>query len=57
MTDKLPTSFRLTDDARELIRLLVQKKGVSQTDIVELAIRKLAEFEKVKLPKKQASAL
>ncbi len=43
-----PTSIRLSDDAKRLIALLAQQLGVSQTAVIELAIRALAKREKLK---------
>lgn len=40
--------FRLTQEARELLKLLAEKLGVTKTSAVEIAIRKLAEQEKIK---------
>lgn len=53
MTDKTLTSYRLSDDARALIELLTKKMGVSKTDIVEMAVRELAESKGVQLPPKK----
>ena len=50
---KVPVSFRLTDDAKELLLLLKQKMGIDKTDVVEVAIRKLAQSEGVQLPPKK----
>ena len=41
--DKKPTSVRLSDEAKRLRKLLAQRLGVSETAIIELAIRELAE--------------
>jgi len=43
-----PTSVRLSEDAQRLIHLLSQKLGISQTAIIELAIREKAKREKIK---------
>jgi predicted transcriptional regulator len=43
-----PTSVRLSDDAKRLINLMSQKLGISQTAIIELAIREKAKREGVK---------
>ncbi len=43
--DKQSTSIRLTPEAKRLIRELAKKLGVSQTAIIEIAIRKFAESE------------
>lgn len=53
MRTKTATSFRLTDDARELLALLSQRMGVDKTDVVELAIRELAQSKGAKLPEKK----
>ena len=43
-----PTSIRLSDDAKRLIKLMSQELGISQTAIIELAIREKAKREKLK---------
>lgn len=43
-----PTSHRLSDEARRLLALLAEKLGISQTGILELAIRDKAKREGVK---------
>jgi predicted transcriptional regulator len=43
-----PTSVRLSDDARRLIKLMSEKLGISQTAIIELAVREKAKREKIK---------
>lgn len=42
------TSIRLSSEAQESLRRLVQKLGISQSDVLELAIRRLAEQEHVR---------
>ena len=49
MANKEATSFRLTPEAIALIKKLARHLGVSQTDIIELAIRKLAQNENVQI--------
>jgi predicted DNA-binding protein len=49
MANKESISFRLTPEAIALIKQLAKKLGVSQADIVEMAIRKKAEEEGVKI--------
>ena len=46
--EKTPMHMRLTGTARNLLLALSKKKGVSQTAVVELAIRMIAEAEGVK---------
>ena len=41
------TSVRLTPEAKELIERLSKKLGINQTSVIEMAIRVLAEKEKV----------
>jgi predicted transcriptional regulator len=53
MSPKRSTTFRLTDHARALILRLAEKLGVSQTAVLELAVRKLAKTEGVKAPQRQ----
>ena len=42
-----PTSIRLSDEAKRLIKLMSQELGISQTAIIELAIREKAKREKL----------
>lgn len=42
---KKPTSFRLTPEAIRLLARLAKRKGVTQTAIIELALRRMAEDE------------
>lgn len=43
--DLKPTTFRLTAEARRLLKLLSQKKGISMTSVLEVLIRKDAKDE------------
>ena len=36
-------NFRLSDDAKELLKLLAKKTGITQTSVIELAIRAYAQ--------------
>ena len=45
------TSYRFTDTALELIDHLSEKLGVSKTAVIEIALRKLAEAEKIEAEK------
>ncbi len=49
MANKVKTSFTLTPDVIRLIKLLTKKYGISQTAVVEIAVRKFAEQENVSL--------
>lgn len=40
-----PTTFRLTTEARRLLKWLAQKKGLSMTAVLETVIRKEAKEE------------
>ena len=42
---KRSTSLRLSDSARLLLTRLAEKLGISQTAVLEVAIRKLAKEE------------
>jgi hypothetical protein len=44
-TDKPPTSYRLSDQCRDLIDHLTEHLGVSKTDVIEMAVRHLARRE------------
>ncbi len=41
-------SMRLTSSAIRLLKKLAKKNGVTQTAVMEIALRRLAEAEKVK---------
>mgnify|MGYP003579923691 CR=1 FL=1 len=43
-----PTSHRPSQEARRLLALLAEKLSISQTAILELAIREKAKRERVK---------
>lgn len=45
---KNATSFRLSDEAIRLLKLLADNKGISQAAALEIAIREMAKKEKVK---------
>ena len=45
---KRNVSYRLTDEDKQLIELLAKHLGVSETDIIKLAIRRLAKAEGIK---------
>lgn len=47
MKTKTSTSYRLSDEAKRLLALLAEKLSVSQTAILELAIREKAKRERV----------
>lgn len=41
------TSFRLTEEARRLLAVLSERKGISMTAVLETLIRKEAKEEKI----------
>jgi hypothetical protein len=45
--DRKPTSYRLTTVAVDLIAVLAKGLGVSQTAVIEMAVRKLANETKI----------
>jgi hypothetical protein len=47
--DRKPTSFRLSTVALRLIYLLAEFLGLSQTAVIETAIRELAKRNKIKV--------
>lgn len=49
MSNKQPTSLRLSPEAKRLLTELARKLGVTQAAIVEIAIRRLAEIEGIKV--------
>lgn len=46
--NKKNTSIRLSEEAERLRKLLAEKLGVSQSAVIELAIRELAKREDLK---------
>lgn len=42
---KQATSYRLSEDAKALITRLKEKLGVSEADVIEMAVRRLARVE------------
>lgn len=40
---KQPTSFRLSEEAIRLLKLLADAKGISQASVIEMAIREMAK--------------
>lgn len=46
---KINVSYRLTDEEKKLVELTAKRLGVSETDVVKMAIRKLAREEGVSL--------
>jgi hypothetical protein len=46
---KEPTSFRISPEAKELLRLLSDRLHIPQSAVLELAIREKARREKVGL--------
>jgi predicted transcriptional regulator len=47
MRKKQPTSIRFSPEAKRLLALLAAKLGISQAAVMEIAIRRFAEQEKV----------
>jgi predicted transcriptional regulator len=47
MRKKQATSIRLSGEAKRLLAALAQKLGISQAAIMEIAIRRLAEQERI----------
>ncbi len=43
----IKTSFTLTQKAKHIIRIIAFKLGISQTAVVEIAVRRLAKNEGV----------
>ncbi len=42
-------SYRISEEGKQLIRLLAHRLGVSETAIVEMAVREMAEKRGVKV--------
>lgn len=49
MKDRRTTSFRLSADGRILLDAVANKLGIDKTAVLEIAIRKLAEIERVSI--------
>lgn len=49
-TNKCSTSFRLSDEARAMLRTLARDMGIGQGDVLELLIRKETEHPQILLP-------
>jgi hypothetical protein len=47
--ERKPTSFRLSTTAMRLIVLLAESLGLSQTAVIEMAVRELAKRNKIAL--------
>ena len=45
---KNATSFRLSEEAIRLLKLLAELKGISQAAAIEIAVREMAKKEKIK---------
>jgi hypothetical protein len=45
-----PISFRLSDEGKKILIALAADTGVSQTSVVEMALRDLAKARGLKLP-------
>ncbi len=43
------SSYRISDEGKQIIKILSKKYGITDTAILEIAIRKLGEVEGVKL--------
>lgn len=46
---KIHVNYRITEEEKKLIEALAKQLGVSETDVIKLAIRKLAKEEGVKI--------
>jgi len=40
---KIPTHMRLSQEAKQLLKIISQKWGINETSIMEMAIREFAE--------------
>jgi predicted transcriptional regulator len=50
---KLPTSYRLSETAQQLLEALAKDMGSSRTQVIETAIRDLAKRRKVETSVKE----
>lgn len=55
MAERVPTSFRLSEECRRLIRELAEQLGVKDAAVIELAIRRMAQAESQLPPAKAAT--
>ncbi len=46
MSEKEPTSMRLTIEVKRLMKALAKRLGITQVGVVEIAVRRLADSEK-----------
>ena len=53
MATATQTAIRLTPDDLALLDLLQSKLGLNRTDVIRLAVRRLAAIEHVELPPKR----
>ena len=42
MSERIPTSFRLSDEAKALLKTMAEEMGISKSAVLELAIRLMA---------------
>jgi len=47
MANKVPRSIRLTPTANRLLEALAQEMGLSQTAVIELAVRQMAKQQNI----------
>lgn len=43
------SSYRISDDGKQFIKLLSQRLGINETSVIELAIRELAERKGIQM--------
>jgi hypothetical protein len=53
---KTPMHMRLTGTARRLMATLARRKGISQTAVVEMAVRLMAEQEGIVMQEPEGAA-
>jgi predicted DNA-binding protein len=56
MDTKKTTSIRLSEDGKQLRKKLAKKLGLSESAVIELAIRRLAGMEDVKTEEEKSPA-
>jgi hypothetical protein len=42
---KVPKNFRLSDEGERLLLTIGERKGLKQVEVIEMALRRLAELE------------
>ena len=52
---KKHSSYRISEEGKQLLRLLAKKLGVNETSVIEMAVREMAEKRGVKSEQEHGS--